>query len=90
MRNGSLIAALVVAFDLSGPALAQDAESAAERPERGDRVERRLDRQGDVIDRRLDRVGCLRGQLIRLPVQAGEFRTDLPEFACRGVTPCRC
>jgi hypothetical protein len=38
MRNGSLIAALVVAFGLSGPALAQDAESAAERPERGDRV----------------------------------------------------
>lgn len=56
MRKGSLIVAIVVAACLSGVARAQDTAAGAERPDRGDRVERRLDRQGDAVNRRLDRV----------------------------------
>jgi hypothetical protein len=59
MRKGSLIAACTLAIAvLSGPVLAQDApsdEAAVQRPDRGDRIERRLDRRGDVVDRKLDR-----------------------------------
>jgi hypothetical protein len=64
MRKGNLIAACTLALTvIAGPALAQGAagdsaavEQRAERPDRGDRVERRLDRRGDVVDRRLDRA----------------------------------
>jgi hypothetical protein len=60
MRKGNLIAACTLAAALStGAASSQDTTdetAGAERPDRGDRIERRLDRQGDVIDRRLDRA----------------------------------
>jgi len=60
MGKGTLIAAsaLILAV-LGGSALAQEADAngyAPGRPDRGDRIERRLDRAGDIVDRRLDRA----------------------------------
>ena len=60
MKHGMSISGTVLMLALlAGPVLAQptaDAEPGIERPDRGDRVERRLDRQGDAVDHRLDRA----------------------------------
>ena len=64
MRKGNLVATGFVALSVfCGSAFAQeDSADATEGPDRGDRVERRLDRQGDVIDRRLDRASQHAGE----------------------------
>ena len=60
MRKGVHFAASgVVLAILSGSAFAQDSSPgrpSVDRPDRGDRIERRFDRRGDAVDRRLDRV----------------------------------
>ena len=60
MRKENLIVACALALTIaSGSALAQDAESGelnTQRHDRGDRIERRLDRSGDMAERRLDRA----------------------------------
>ena len=60
MRKENLIVTCALALAIaSGSALAQDAESDeqyTQRHDRGDRIERRLDRSGDTADRRLDRA----------------------------------
>ena len=53
MKNSLLLAACVVASFWAVQASAATART----PDRGDRVEARMDRTGDRIDRRLDRKG---------------------------------
>lgn len=66
MTKGNPIAVLALALLMLGrAAVAQDEDtnaSVAERPDRGDRIERRLDRQGDSVDRHMDRAARRAGE----------------------------